>query len=103
MLAGPSSTARSGPCSTRRSIPARALLGSIAQVGSNKPLYAILGQPPNLAQLPLGSAFHRRWVDAMPRCVIEHPMATRFGPDRTARYWVTAVRPAKEADDSASA
>jgi hypothetical protein len=50
--------------------------------------------------LPLGCAFYRYWVDAMPRRVIEHPMATRFGPDWTARYWLTAARPAKQAYDS---
>jgi oligopeptide/dipeptide ABC transporter ATP-binding protein len=81
----------------------RALLGSIAKLGSKEPLYAIPGQPPNLANLPAGCAFHPRCPDVMPRCAIESPEETRFDRDWTARCWRTTVSTAKEAYDSASA
>src|SRR6058998_3682849 len=38
----------------------RALLGSVPKLGSKDPLYAIRCQPPNLANLPAGCAFHPR-------------------------------------------
>jgi oligopeptide/dipeptide ABC transporter ATP-binding protein len=81
----------------------RALLGSIAKLGSKEPLYAIPGQPPNLAHLPPGCAFHPRCVDALPRCATDEPAETRLGPDWTARCWLAAAQPAKEAYDRASA
>jgi oligopeptide/dipeptide ABC transporter ATP-binding protein len=81
----------------------RALLGSIAKLGSKEPLYAIPGQPPNLAHLPHGCAFHPRCADAMPRCTVEEPVETRFGRDWTARCWLAAAQPAEEAYDRASA
>jgi oligopeptide/dipeptide ABC transporter ATP-binding protein len=81
----------------------RALLGSIAKLGSKEPLYAIPGQPPNLAQLPPGCAFHPRCPDAMPQCTIEAPPETRFGADWTARCWHAAAQPTKEEYDRASA
>jgi oligopeptide/dipeptide ABC transporter ATP-binding protein len=80
----------------------RALLGSIAKLGSKEPLYAIAGQPPNLAHLPPGCAFHPRCPDAMPRCAIQEPSETRFGPDWTARCWLAGEHPAREEYDSAS-
>ena len=43
----------------------KALLGSMPKLGSKEPLYAIPGQPPNLARLPPGCAFH-------PRCAGRH-------------------------------
>src|SRR5271167_2900380 len=64
-----------------------ALLGSITKLGSKQPLYAIPGQPPNLAHLPPGCAFHPRCPEAMPRCATEAPGETRFGPDWTACCW----------------
>ena len=81
----------------------RALLGSIAKLGSKEPLYAIPGQPPNLARLPSGCAFHPRCPDALPRCAAEEPTETRFAPDWTARCWLAAAQPAKEEYDRASA
>ncbi len=81
----------------------RALLGSITKLGSKAPLYAIPGQPPNLARLPPGCAFHPRCPDAMPLCMAEAPEETRFGPDWTASCWLAAARPVKEAHDIASA
>jgi len=81
----------------------RALLGSIAKLGSKEPLFAIPGQPPDLANLPSGCAFHPRCPDVMPRCAKEQPEETRFGPDWTARCWRAATPAAKEAYDRASA
>jgi len=81
----------------------RALLGSITKLGSKEPLYAIPGQPPNLAQLPSGCAFHPRCADVMPRCLTDEPGDTRFGSDWTARCWRAAALPAKEEYDRASA
>jgi oligopeptide/dipeptide ABC transporter ATP-binding protein len=81
----------------------RALLGSIAKLGSKEPLYAIPGQPPNLARLPPGCAFHPRCPDAMAQCAIEEPPETGFGEGWTARCWHAAAQPAKEAYDRASA
>ena len=81
----------------------RALLGSIAKLGSKEPLYAIPGQPPNLASLPPGCAFHPRCPDALARCATQEPAETRFSPDWTARCWLDAGQPAKEAYDRASA
>jgi len=80
----------------------RALLGSITRLGSKAPLYAIPGQPPNLARLPAGCAFHPRCPDAMPHCATQEPAETRFGPDWTARCWLAATQRAKEAYDNAS-
>jgi len=81
----------------------RALLGSIAKLGSKEPLYAIPGQPPNLARLPTGCAFHPRCPDAMPRCIRDEPPETDLGAGWTARCWAAVPVPAKEAHDVASA
>jgi len=43
------------------------------KLGSKEPLYAIPGQPPNLAQLPPGCAFHPRCAYAMPQCSAQEP------------------------------
>ena len=65
-----------------------ALLGSMPKLGSKEPLYAIPGQPPNLAQPPAGCAFHPRCAHAMPQCMAQEPAERRFGPDWTARCWL---------------
>jgi oligopeptide/dipeptide ABC transporter ATP-binding protein len=67
----------------------KALLGSIPKLGSKEPLYAIPGQPPNLANLPPGCAFHPRCADAMLRCTTHEPGESRFGADWTARCWLS--------------
>ena len=81
----------------------RALLGSITKLGSKEPIYAIPGQPPNLARLPPGCAFHPRCPDAITPCATQEPVETRFGPDWTARCWLATKQPAKEEYDSARA
>ena len=81
----------------------RALLGSIARLGSKEPLYAIPGQPPNLAHLPQGCAFHPRCPDVMPQCTAERPPETCCGEGWTTSCWRAAPLPAKEAYDRATA
>ena len=66
----------------------QALLGSMPKLGSKEPLYAIPGQPPNLARLPSGCAFHPRCAYVMPRCMTQEPEDRRLAPDWTARCWL---------------
>jgi len=66
----------------------QALLGSMPKLGSKEPLFAIPGQPPNLAQLPSGCAFQPRCVHAMPRCATHEPDDRRIGPNWTAKCWL---------------
>ena len=80
----------------------RALLGSMPKLGSKEPLYAIPGQPPNLARLPAGCAFHPRCPDAMPQCAVQEPPETiRAGLDGA--LLARNSKPVKEAYDRASA
>jgi oligopeptide/dipeptide ABC transporter ATP-binding protein len=80
----------------------KALLGSLPKLGSKEPLYAIPGQPPNLARLPTGCPFHPRCAEAMPLCAEREPQDAQFGPGWTARCW-RATQSVKEAYDRASA
>ena len=80
----------------------KALLGSMPKLGSKEPLYAIPGQPPNLAQLPSGCAFHPRCPHAMPRCLVEEPPEGVVGPDWSARCWLLE-QPVKEPYAAATA
>ncbi|HEU0215959.1 MAG TPA: ABC transporter ATP-binding protein [Stellaceae bacterium] len=66
----------------------RALLGSMPKLGSKEPLFAIPGQPPNLARLPGGCAFHPRCPQAMPKCAVEEPSDRAFTADWSARCWL---------------
>jgi oligopeptide/dipeptide ABC transporter ATP-binding protein len=68
----------------------RALLGSMAKLGSKEPLYAIPGQPPDLAHPPPGCAFHPRCSDALARCATQDPEHVQCGPNWTARCWLAA-------------
>jgi len=81
----------------------QALLGSMPKLGSKEPLFAIPGQPPNLARLPSGCAFHPRCAYAMPRCIEEEPADRSVGAEWKARCWLTAHEPAKEAHAGATA
>jgi len=81
----------------------QALLGSMPKLGSKEPLFAIPGQPPNLARLPSGCAFHPRCPHAMPRCVEEEPGERLIGVQWTARCWLGDQEPAKETYASATA
>jgi oligopeptide/dipeptide ABC transporter ATP-binding protein len=81
----------------------QALLGSMPKLGSKEPLFAIPGQPPNLARLPPGCAFHPRCAYAMPRCVEEEPVDRLVGVEWEARCWLTDQERAKEAYAGATA
>jgi oligopeptide/dipeptide ABC transporter ATP-binding protein len=66
----------------------RALLGSVPKLGSKEPLYSITGQPPNLANLPSGCAFHPRCPEALARCVTEMPPDFHGRDGSVARCWL---------------
>jgi oligopeptide/dipeptide ABC transporter ATP-binding protein len=68
----------------------KALLGSMPKLGSKEPLLAIPGQPPDLANLPPGCAFHPRCSEAMPECAGREPEDVRVATNRTARCWRAA-------------
>ena len=68
----------------------RALLDAIPKLGTKEPLYAIPGQPPDLAALPSGCSFHPRCREAMERCRGEEPSESRIGADASARCWLAA-------------
>jgi oligopeptide/dipeptide ABC transporter ATP-binding protein len=68
----------------------RALLGAVPKLGSKEPLYAIAGQPPNLASLPAGCSFHPRCPEALPRCATEAPDEVHAGPGSAARCWLVS-------------
>jgi len=66
----------------------QALLGSMPKLGSKEPLFALPGQPPNLAQLPPGCAFQPRCAHAMPQCATQEPDDRHIGPNWTAKCWL---------------
>ena len=66
----------------------RALLDAVPKLGSKEPLYSIPGQPPNLATLPSGCAFHPRCPAVMSRCTTEEPRDVHLGHGRVARCWL---------------
>ena len=76
----------------------RALLGSMPKLGSKGKLFAIPGQPPDLATLPSGCAFHPRCPDALARCAGEQPPEIRIGGAWTARCWRAEPQPTPAAD-----
>ena len=66
----------------------KALIGSMPKLGSKEKLFAIPGQPPDLATLPPGCAFHPRCLQALPRCAIEEPPEVQVGGSWSARCWL---------------
>jgi oligopeptide/dipeptide ABC transporter ATP-binding protein len=66
----------------------QALLNSIPKLGSKEPLYAIPGQPPDLAELPVGCAFNPRCPHARDDCRAEEPPETEVSTDHLARCWL---------------
>jgi oligopeptide/dipeptide ABC transporter ATP-binding protein len=66
----------------------RALLDSMPRLGSKEPLYAIPGQPPDLAALPPGCSFHPRCAYAQDCCYAEAPGEQSLGDGRTVRCWL---------------
>ena len=65
----------------------KALLGSMPKLGSKDKLLAIPGQPPDLATLPGGCAFHPCCLEALPRCAADEPGETVVAGAWTARCW----------------
>jgi oligopeptide/dipeptide ABC transporter ATP-binding protein len=65
----------------------RALLDSIPKLGSKEPLYAIPGQPPDLAVLPSGCSFHPRCAHVQDRCYTEEPQEHHLGDGMVVRCW----------------
>jgi len=65
----------------------KALIGSMPKLGDKSKLLAIPGQPPDLARLPSGCAFHSRCPEALPHCVTDDPGEVRIGNSWTARCW----------------
>jgi oligopeptide/dipeptide ABC transporter ATP-binding protein len=77
----------------------KALLGSMPKLGSKEKLLAIPGQPPDLATLPPGCAFHPRCPEVLPICACEEPGEVQVDGSRTARCWRAEPQtddPAKE-------
>src|SRR6266850_7270302 len=66
----------------------KALIGSMPKLGSKEKLLAIPGQPPDLATLPGGCAFHPRCPEALPRCVLEEPPEIQIDGSWSARCWL---------------
>jgi len=80
----------------------KALLGSMPKLGSKEPLFAIPGQPPDLATLPSGCPFHPRCAEALPDCASAEPDNVRVADGWTARCWRAAPQ-IPEADRMAHA
>src|SRR5215468_4487732 len=74
----------------------QALLGSMPKLGNKEPLYAIPGQPPNLAQLGHGCAFHPRCARALAQCVTREPEDRQIAPAWTAKCWLLDKQPQEE-------
>jgi len=70
----------------------KALLRSMPKLGSKEPLSAIPGQPPDLATLPSGCAFHPRCAEALPHCAHAAPDDVRVADGWSARCWRAAPR-----------
>ena len=66
----------------------RALLDSMPKLGSKEPLYAIPGQPPDLADLPPGCSFHPRCAHVLERCYTEEPGEQDMGDGSTVKCWL---------------
>jgi oligopeptide/dipeptide ABC transporter ATP-binding protein len=77
----------------------RALLESIPRMGdSRRRLTAIDGQPPDLAALPTGCAFHPRCPDVMDRCREEAPPDVTVSPVHFGRCWLAVhAEPSRKA------
>jgi oligopeptide/dipeptide ABC transporter ATP-binding protein len=66
----------------------KALLGAMPKLGSKEKLFAIPGQPPDLATLPPGCAFHPRCPAALPHCALEEPPEVQIRGSWSARCWL---------------
>jgi oligopeptide/dipeptide ABC transporter ATP-binding protein len=85
----------SGPVTQIFSAPAhpytKALLGAIPRMNDHRSrLTAIDGQPPDLAALPSGCAFHPRCPSVFDRCRELAPGEAALGNGQSVRCWLTA-------------
>jgi oligopeptide/dipeptide ABC transporter ATP-binding protein len=64
------------------------LIKSIPRLGNKETLYAIPGQPPNLAHLPPGCAFAPRCPYAFERCLSAEPDELAFADGHCCRCWL---------------
>jgi oligopeptide/dipeptide ABC transporter ATP-binding protein len=69
----------------------RSLLDAMPRLGTKEPLYAVPGQPPDLAALPAGCSFHPRCAQATERCRGEEPPENRAEDGGTTRCWLAAT------------
>lgn len=67
----------------------QALIKSIPKLGNKDPLYVIPGQPPNLADLPTGCAFHPRCPYATDQCINEEPPYISFMNGHQSKCWLS--------------
>ncbi len=80
----------------------KALLGSMPKLGNKEKLFAIPGQPPDLATLPAGCAFHPRCPEALPRCAVEEPGEVPVGACWRARCWLAQPQAGDRAGEPAT-
>jgi oligopeptide/dipeptide ABC transporter ATP-binding protein len=83
-----------------------ALIGAMPKLGSKDKLLAIPGQPPDLARLPAGCAFHPRCPEALAHCAVEVPAETAIAEGWQARCWRAEPQPdtvARDFDAAAAA
>ena len=66
----------------------QALLNSMPVMGAKKQLYAIPGQPPDLASLPPGCSFNPRCPHARERCLQEEPVDIALTDIHLAKCWL---------------
>jgi oligopeptide/dipeptide ABC transporter ATP-binding protein len=81
----------------------KALLDSFPKLGTKDPLYAVPGQPPDLAKLPGGCSFHLRCLHATRRCRSEEPPEETDAAGVTTRCWLGGTAGATIASEAAHA
>jgi len=64
------------------------LIKSVPRIGSKADLYAIPGQPPDLANLPPGCAFAPRCPEALALCCRDEPEEIALADGHTSRCWL---------------
>jgi oligopeptide/dipeptide ABC transporter ATP-binding protein len=64
------------------------LIKSVPRIGSKADLYAIPGQPPDLANLPPGCAFAPRCREALAVCCRDEPEEIALADGHTSRCWL---------------
>jgi oligopeptide/dipeptide ABC transporter ATP-binding protein len=64
------------------------LIKSVPRIGSKADLYAIPGQPPDLANLPPGCAFAPRCREALAVCCRDEPEEIALADGHSSRCWL---------------